>query len=545
MLSSSVEKNIVNEAGRRFNALRLVACGALLTLDFAAASPHVAGQQVSIPEGPSTGAVTAPRLDTPWDGRIQASFDSAAGTQVLMADLLRAGFARAEGFVEQVPDDGARPDFPTDAFVAYDGDGLRVVLVAHDPEPHLIRAHMAPRENVGADDGVTLFLDTDGARRRAYAFRSNPLGIQWDALWTEGQGFDTSFDAVWSSRGVLLADGYAVAFGIPFKTLRFDVSGRAPWGIVFRRTVPRGEGETSYWPRVSSEVQGTLTQAASLVGVQGVEPGRNVQGIGYVNARRFRALDPRATGGPVYVEDDFEGEAGADLKAVFDDRFVLDLTVNPDFSQIESDQPQVSVNRRFELFFPERRPFFTENADYFQTPINLLFTRRIADPRLGARFTGRAGAWGLGGLAIDDEAPGRLAPLGHPLAGQRATFSAVRFTRDLGDFSRIGGIFVGRELMEASNRVVGLDGRVRFNDHWTGSAQVASSDSGDPTGHGFGGHDVSLPFRSHGVVLRLPSGVLPGLRPKGRVRHPDRRGPYIALRQLLLSASERPALLGA
>ena len=401
-------------------------------------------------------------------------------TDQVVARLLQYGFSRAGDFVEQLPDDGAAPGSPTQAFLAYDDDNLHAVLVAADPDPRLIRAHMAPRENVGSDDVVTLILDADGDRRRAYAFRSNPLGIQWDALWTEGQGFDASYDAVWRSEGMMLADGYAVLFSIPFKTLRFNASSSVPWGVVFERSVPRGQGETSYWPRVSSEVQGTLTQAADLVGIRDVVPGRNLQGIGYANARRFRALDSRAAGGPIYVQDDLETEVGADVKAVLDDRFVMDFTVNPDFSQVESDQPQVSVNRRFELFFPERRPFFTENADYFQTPINLLFTRRIADPRLGSRFTGRAGPWGLGGLLIDDEAPGRLAPLGDPRVGRRATFSAVRVARDLGESSRLGGIYVGRDFLDDSNRVFGLDARARLNDHWTGSAQVASSRSDGP-----------------------------------------------------------------
>ena len=328
-------------------------------------------------------------------------------------------FALVRGFVQQTPTDGSPATEETNVYLGYDDRAFYAVFVASDRDPDRIRARMTPRENIGADDFVTLMLDTDHDRRRAYTFRSNPRGIQWDALWTEGQGFDTSFDAIWKSEGRLTSTGYVVSFEIPFKSLRFPTSGPSTWAIVLSRSIPRDQGEVSYWPRVSSEIQGTLTQSAELYGLEGISPGRNIQAIPYINTRSFRALDRRAPGGVQYVTDT-ELDIGADFKAVLDDRFVLDLTANPDFSQIESDQPQVTVNQRFELFFPERRPFFTENADYFRTPIGVLFTRRIADPRFGTRFTGKAGGWGIGALAIDDQSPGKLAPVGSDVEGKRA-----------------------------------------------------------------------------------------------------------------------------
>ena len=389
------------------------------------------------------------------------------------------GYARVTGFIQQVPSDGAAATQSTEVYVGYDDRAFYAVFVASDTEPDRVRARMAPRERIGSDDFVTLMLDTDADGRRAYVFRANPRGIQWDALLTEGQGFDTSFDAVWESRAALTGRGYVVSLEIPFMSLRFPPPAARAWGIVLSRDIPRDQGEVAYWPRVSSEVQGTLTQSARLTGLADISPGRNVQIIPYTNGRTFRALDSRAPGGPVYNERS-ELDIGADVKAVFDDRFVLDLTANPDFSQVESDQPQVTVNQRFELFFPERRPFFTENADYFRTPINVLFTRRIADPQLGTRFTGKAGGWSLGGLLIDDLAPGKLAAPNSPLEGARAWFGVARVNRDLGEFSRLGAIYAGRELSGATNHVGGVDGRVRFDDHWSASGQfVASRTSAD------------------------------------------------------------------
>jgi hypothetical protein len=256
--------------------------------------------------------------------------------------------------------------------------------------------------------------------------------------------------------------------------------------VIFERVVRRDNGETSTWPHVSTRVQGRLDQAAKLRGVEGVSPGRNLQLIPYATARSFRALDDR--GEPRFVVDDFDPDVGLDLKKVFDDRLVVDLTVNPDFSQIESDQPQVTVNQRFEVFFPERRPFFLENADFFATPIDLLFTRRIGDPRLGGRVTGKIGRWGIGGLLVDDEGPGERVGVDDPLHGERALFGIARLSRDLGRQSRLGALFVGRELGGERNQVLSVDGRIKWSDRWASSLQAAASSEerrgeGDETGH--------------------------------------------------------------
>lgn len=391
-------------------------------------------------------------------------------------------FAHVGGFVQQTPTDGRPATQPTEVYLGYDDRAFYAVFIASDDTPHRVRAGMASRENIGADDFVTLMLDTDHDHRRAYTFRANPRGVQWDAIWTEGQGFDTSFDAVWESHGRLTAAGYVVSFEIPFKSLRFPGSAEQPWGIVLGRAIPRDQGEVSYWPRVSSEIQGILTQSAELHGLRGLSPGRNLQAIPYATVRSFRALDLRADGGPRFVTDDAQVDAGADLKVVLDDRFVVDLTANPDFSQVESDQPQVTVNQRFEVVFPERRPFFTENADYFRTPITVLLTRRIADPQFGARVTGKAGGWSSGGLVIDDQSPGKLAATGSDIAGERAWFTVARVNRDIGDFSRAGAIYSGRELAGGYNRVAGADARVQVDDHWSATAQLLGSWTGAAAG---------------------------------------------------------------
>src|SRR5436190_5087256 len=191
---------------------------------------------------------------------------------------------------------------------------------------------------------------------------------------------------------------------IPFRAMRFTETLEQNWRIQFERLIPRAS-EESYWPAYSQTVDGRLNQAATLNGVRDVSPGRNIQVVPYAFVRSFDVLDPNMPAGPGF-DADTEADIGLDAKFVLKDSFVLDMTLNPDFSQVESDQPQVTVNQRFEVNYPERRPFFLENADYFATETPLLVTRRIVDPEGGAKFTGRQGPWGIGALLTNDEAAG-------------------------------------------------------------------------------------------------------------------------------------------
>jgi len=183
-----------------------------------------------------------------------------------------------------------------------------------------------------------------------------------------------------------------------------------------------------------------------------------------------------------FQTDKFDPQAGLDAKLILKDSFVLDATVNPDFSQVESDEPQITVNQRFEVFFPEKRPFFLENAGYFKTPINLLFTRRIADPQLGVRFTGKRGPYSLGILLADDEAPGKRVPAGNPLFGQEAKVGVIRLQRDILRQSTAGVIYTDRELAGGFNRVGGVDFHFKLGSYWAAAFQGVTSSTRFPDG---------------------------------------------------------------
>ncbi len=436
-----------------------------------------------------------------------------------LADLLASRGVELGGrvteFRQRDPNDGMPSGHPTEVSLAYDSKNLYVGFVCSD-DPVQIRAHLARREDILADDAVAIYLDTFRDRRHAYVFSVNPLGIQRDAIMTEGQDDDPSFDTVWYSEGRLTSNGYMVIMTIPFRSLRFPESDVQAWGIALSRSVPR-DNEESYWPAVSKRYSGFVQQFATLQGLDSISPGRNLQLIPFGMLSDARFLD-RAV--PAF-RSRFDRQAGLDTKLVLHDALALDVTVNPDFSQVESDEPQVTVNQRFEVRYPEKRPFFIENAGYFQTPISLFFSRRIVDPQFGGRLTGKFGKWALGAIAADDEAPGALIPAGEPGSGARAGIGAIRLQREIGDQSTAGILATSREFSSGSNRVLALDTFIRLNPTWTLSAQAAvgttrSLDGRSRTGPAYyaelerdgRGFDYKVRYTDFGTDFRAPLGFI-------------------------------------
>jgi hypothetical protein len=440
----------------------------------------VAGQQPSAASSLGPPAIVIPRLSR------APSFSDFLTMKP--AGEVASQMTKVSGFVQRDPHDGAPVSQRTDAYLGYDEKNLYVIFVCFDL-PGKVRAHEARREDVADDDNVEVMLDTFHDRRRAYAFQTNPLGVQWDAIWSEAPheevsgNFDTSFDTVWYSQGKVTPEGYVAWMAIPFKSLRFPPTTEQAWGIILYRGIIR-ENENAFWPEVSQRFEGRLGQAATLTGLEGISPGRNIQLIPYGLLNSFRDLDDRDPNFPHFEHRAIGGTFGVDSKIVLNDSLVLDLAANPDFSQVESDEPQVTVNQRFAVFFPEKRPFFIENADYFRTPIDLFFTRRIVNPSYGARLTGKWGPYSLGVLTADDRAPGLTVAPSDPLAGSRQFFTIARVSRDLFRQSSIGAIYTDVEYPSAGgfNRIGGIDGRLKFSPSWTATMQSVVSSSQFPGG---------------------------------------------------------------
>ena len=386
--------------------------------------------------------------------------------------------AEVSHFLQRDPNDGAPSTQRTHVYLGYDSKNLYFVFVCFNNQPRQTRARLSRREDIFDDDTVEVMLDTFHDERRAYVFQTNALGVQWDGTYAEqAQGdfgnFDSSWDTVWDSKGKLTGQGFVVWMAIPFKSLRFSSDPDQSWGIILNRSIPRNN-ENTFWPEITRRVDGRLNQEATLKGMEGIAPGRNMQFIPYGIFRSFRAVDTRD---PLpYFEAADQGRFGLDSKFILHDSLVLDVTANPDFSQVESDQPQITTNQRFEVFFPEKRPFFLENADYFSTPIDLVFTRRIEDPQFGTRLTGRLGSYSLGMFAVNDRGPGYDVADGDPSFHKGAYFNIARLKRDLAQQSSVGAIFTDREFNGSFNRVGGFDTQLKFGKNWTAQGQgVVSS----------------------------------------------------------------------
>jgi hypothetical protein len=380
-----------------------------------------------------------------------------------------------ENFTQRAPKDGDPARSRTNVYLGYDDKSFYTIFVCFDDDPKSVRSRMARRDTIGPeDDEVQLYLDTFNDKRRSYGFMTNPRGIQFDYLWTEERAYDVSFDTVWQSAAKQTEQGWVAMMMVPFKSMRFPTTPEQTWGILLQRVVPR-TNENLFWPPVTERISGRLNQEGTAAGLERISPGRNMQFIPYVAGRSFRAPDLRDPSNPRFSSAKFRGDAGLDAKMVIKDSFVFDVALNPDFSQVESDQPQVTVNQRFEVFFPEKRPFFLENSDYFATPIDLLFTRRIADPQLGLRLTGKTGPYKLAALFADDQSPGRSVVDSDPLHGKRAYFGVFRGGRDVGSQGSVSVMYTHREFEGEHNRVGSIDTRLKWKENWSFEGQAAIS----------------------------------------------------------------------
>lgn len=386
--------------------------------------------------------------------------------------------AVVKDFVQHDPHEGEPASQETTAYLAFDAKQLYVGFVCLDRDPQNIRAHVTRRDAIWGDDHVGVMIDTYYDHRRGYSFAVNALGIQSDSLVSELQGEDESFDTLWHSEGRLTEHGYVALLSIPFKSLRFSPDRQQTWGIILSRSIPRDD-EFSTWPAISRKVSGWLVQEAEARGIEDISPGKNAQVVpyGFFSSRRF--LDKETN---QFRRERMSERLGLDAKWVMGSNLTLDATVNPDFSQVESDQPQITVNRRFEVFFPEKRPFFMENSNYFDTPISVLFTRRIADPQFGVKLTGKLGPYTVAALAADDRAPGESVAPEDPSFGQRAFFNVFRLSRDIHRESALGFIWSDREFLNSFNRVLGADGRWKFSRTTGLGFQVLKSFSRDLEG---------------------------------------------------------------
>ena len=435
--------------------------------------PRVTAVPVTGNAGALAGRVTVRPVRTPPPPAVDGRLDDAVWDD---AYVIRE-------FVQSDPVDGAPASEETDVYLAYDSSNLYLGFHARYEDPTIMRANRVDRDQADrGDDVIRVYFDPFLDQQRAYAFSVNGYGVQGDSIVggsRRGGGFsgggssssaipfgDPSWDALFRTGGQIVDDGFTAEMAIPFKSLRYPARGENlphTWGFQVVRRI-RGKDETVVWSPVSRDVAGFLQQMGVLDGMTGLSTSRNLEIQPTFTAFRFGTFDEEI--GDV-VDADPRPEGGANFKYGVTSNLVADFTFNPDFSQIESDRPQVEVNQRFALFFPELRPFFLEGAEIFQmrAPITAVHTRTIVDPLYSAKLTGKAGNAQIGVLYANDEAASLEIddPL-NPAFEQSAQTFVGRLRYDLYSESFIGAVLTNREFMDGTSRLAGIDSNFRIGD---------------------------------------------------------------------------------
>lgn len=387
--------------------------------------------------------------------------------------------------IETGPRDNVTADVEAEALLMEDGEVLYVAFIAQDHDPEQIRAVYRDRDSNLNDDWVAIVLDTFNDERRAFEFFVNPFGVQTDAILDDVNGrLDYSWNGIWDSAGQINDAGYVVELAIPFKQLRFSRrDGAQTWGIDLVRNYPRSRNNRIASSRKERGISCYLCQIGKANGFADLEPSRNLEIIPTITSAAVENRDP-AVGN--WDGDGIDPEGGLDVRWGITQDMYLNATLNPDFSQVEADSAQLNINNTFSLFFPERRTFFLDGADYFDTFENLVHTRNISDPDYGLKLTGKSGDHTYGLLTANDTntsflIPGNLRSRVASLGEEESKVAIGRYRFDIFDNSTIGALVTDRRADDYNNTVTSIDATLRPSDQDTISIQSMRSSSNYPT----------------------------------------------------------------
>lgn len=398
-------------------------------------------------------------------------------------------------FVQISPGDNNAPSKPTEVWVGYDEKNLYVAFKCYD-ERDKVRATVGSRDGIFGEDNVRLWLDTYNDQRRAYIIGFNPYGIQQDGIYTEGQGTDFSVDVVMESKGTIQDWGWSVEAKIPFKSLRYVAGSGKLWGFNIQRNIDRFNDELDSWMPDDRNITGSLIEAGKITGLDEIKTERTLEIVPTVTiaeaGNRVRTiprylLAPNVIDPGRFVNEPITQAVGVTAKFVLTPNVTLDAAINPDFAEVEADAPVVTANQRFPLFFTEKRPFFLEGAEIFQSPLQVFYSRTIIDPDAAVKLSGKTGKTSFGFLAATDKAPGNypeddrndpsVRPRIDEFLDKNATFGVVRLRRDFGKENNIGFFGTYRGFPEQKNILGGFDGRIKWNDRTVSQFQIVGTNS--------------------------------------------------------------------
>ncbi len=461
-----------------------LACLAL----FLAAGASLDAQQDSRPSPPPP--VDMPRIEGKIvvDGRL----DELAWQQALRLELP----------FETDPGENIPALVKTVVLVFHDQDNIYFGLECFDPEPAAIRARFAERDQFDADDLININLDTFNDERRNYFLGCNPLGVQRDGI--ETQGGDGSWDGIWNSAGRIHERGYTIEIAIPFSTLQFQrSSGPQVWGLDISRWYPRSQRHRLGLVKIDRSNNSYQNQFMKIKGFAGITPGKSIEIVPTLTGIK---TDVRAD----LPDGDFANvskklDPGLTVKWGATANLTFSGTVNPDFSQVEADSRQLDINQPFALFYQEKRPFFTEGADFFSSPFRAIYTRTLRDPVWGLKLSGKEGANTVGAYFVQDDLTNLIFPgsqgSGAASLDRLSSALVLRYKRDFGSQYTLGALFTGRSGDDYANRVYGFDGVARFSNRDKVSFQFLGSSTRYPNEvvSGFGQPAGTLGGRAFGA----------------------------------------------
>ncbi|MBA3343249.1 MAG: carbohydrate binding family 9 domain-containing protein [Gemmatimonadaceae bacterium] len=393
--------------------------------------------------------------------------------------------ARLNAFSQYQPVDGRPAEDPTEVMVWYSSEAIHFGVRASELHGNVVRATQANRDNIASEDQIQILLDTNNDRSIAYLFGVNPLGVQQDG--TRSSSFfggaggssatgggsrninplegsvDLNPDYVFQSRGRLVDRGYDVEIRIPFKSIRYQDLRVQNWGLHVLRRIQHSGFQDSWTPAVRAN-SNFLAQMGALRGLHDMHRGLVLE------------VTPTATGrvtGSAFATGDREyepgGETGADVRWGVRQNLTLNGTINPDFSQVEADVGQVLLNERFALFYPEKRPFFLDGLELFDSPNQLIYTRRIVAPRGGVKLTGKLAGANAGVMLVADDKAYSWNDERVPL------FGVARLRRTIGPSSTLGAVLTTREDGADFSRLASADLRFYHDRLYFAEFQAAQS----------------------------------------------------------------------
>jgi hypothetical protein len=391
--------------------------------------------------------------------------------------------ATADQFVESEPGDQIKPPVETRAMLTYDDEHLYGSIIAQ-ANPEKVRASLCERDHTPGDDNLGIIIDTYDDAAWAYMLFVNAYGVQYDAIWTDDYGSDTRYDLIWEAAGCKTDSGFQVEFAIPFTSLRFPDREKQEWRVEFFRYHEREVTYEITWSAYDRNESCWLCQWGTVTGIENVKPGRGLEiipaAVGFQSGSLERNGDDLK-----FRNEDFDGDISVSSKYSISSNATAEVTINPDFSQVEADADQIDVNSTTALSFPEKRPFFQEGSDLFQSRFDVVYTRSINDPDLAAKFTYRKGRTSVAYLGAVDRSSPLVIPFtefSSPVLNIGRSYSNIlRVRQTYGKSSRVGFLATDRRYEEeGSGSTVGLDGRFQMSKGLILSLQTVASHTTEP-----------------------------------------------------------------